>query len=243
MIPILPTMQNNFFRVAQKFFNPETLVPFFIGALFLSVLGTAVSDILKALIGDDTEGAVKIAIGSIAIFLICVWLVQKSLTQNSPSLDIGKSSPLKHKGLILLVSREEPCIKAIEYHLSKLEYCWLICSSQSFSIAEKLQQHYSQAKIQQIFVINDVYDPIEFARVVAGIYERLPQGLTKKDIIADFTGMTALGSVGTAIASLLIGRSKLQYTPAESQEGRLTGRSLNPIEIVLKERRLYESKT
>ncbi len=55
--------------------------------------------------------------------------------------------------------------------------------------------------------------------------------------------MTALGSVGTAIASLLIGQSKLQYTPAESKEGKLTGRCLPPIEIVLKEKRLFPAKT
>lgn len=235
-------MQNNFSQAAKRFFNPETLIPFFIGAIFLAVLGNATSDILKAIIGDNIEGAVKIAIGSVVIFILCVWFVGKSLTKDSSTIDIGKSSPRQHKGLVLLVSREEPCRKAIEHHLPKLEYCWLICSSQSFNIAKQLQQNFPQLKIPEPLVINDVYDPVEFAHVFRNIYDNLPPHWTKEDIIADFTGMTAQGSVGIAIASLLMRRSRLQYTPAESRNGKPTGNSLNPIEIALVEKRLVRGR-
>lgn len=51
-------------------------------------------------------------------------------------------------------------------------------------------------------VINDIYDPLEFYRQVKRIYQNLPNNWTKKDIIADFTGMTAQGSVGMALASV-----------------------------------------
>jgi hypothetical protein len=231
-------MQSNFSQAAKRFFNPETLIPFLIGAIFLSVLGNAISDILKAFIGDTTEGAVKIAISSVFIFAFSVWLVEKSLTKNSPPMDLGKSSPQQHKGLILLVSREEPCRKAIEHHLPQLEKCWLICSSQSLNTAKQLQQNFPQIKMPEPLVINDIYDPIEFARVVRNIYDNLPSQWTKDDIIADCTGMTALGSVGTALASLLMKQSRLQYTPAELRNGEPTGNCLSPIEIVLKEKRL-----
>lgn len=62
----------------------------------------------------------------------------------------------------------------------------------------------------------------------------LTQGWTPDDIIADFTGMTAQASVGMVLASLSV-QSPLQYTPAQSQDGKPTGRSLNPIEITLNE--------
>ena len=230
-------MQNNLFQVAKRFFNPETLIPFFLGAIFLSVLGNAISDILKAIIGDSIGSAIKISIGSILIFIFCVWLLNKSLNTNLPPMDLGKSSPRKHRGLILLVSREEPCRKAIKHHYPKLEYCWLICSLQTSNIAKQLEQDFPKLKIPQLQIINDVYDPIEFSRAVTKIYDRLPNGLTKNDVISDFTGMTAQGSVGMTIASLLMRKSRLQYTPAELRDGKPTGNSLNPIEIVLNRKR------
>ncbi len=74
--------------------------------------------------------------------------------------------------------------------------------------------------------------------MVRNIYDNLPPRWTQEDIITDCTGMTALGSVGTAIASLLMRQSRLQYTPAEFRNGEPTGNSLNPIEIVLTKKRL-----
>jgi hypothetical protein len=235
-------MHNNFPQVAQRFFNPETLIPFLIGSIFLSVLGNTATDILKAIVGDTTPDTVKIAIGSVLIFIFCVWLLGKSLTANLPPIDLGKSSPRKHKGLILLVSREEPCSKAIEHHLPELKYCWLICSSQTINVAKKLQQDFPKLIIPEPLVITDVYDPVEFSHMVMDIYDRLPSRWTKDDIIADFTGMTAQGSVGMTIASLLMRQSNLQYTPAESRDGKPTGNSLNPIEITLTGRRLARSR-
>ncbi|MEO1372943.1 MAG: CRISPR-associated protein [Cyanobacteria bacterium J06635_10] len=235
-------MQNSFFEVAKSFFNPETLIPFLIGAIFLSVLGNAISDILKAIIGNSINDAIKIALGSVLIFIFCVWLVAKSLAKNLQPVDLGKSSPRKHKGLILLVSREEPCRKAIEHHLPQLKYCWLICSSQTLNVAKKLQQDFPKLIIPEPLIIKDVYDPVEFSHAVINIYDNLPNHWTKNDIIADFTGMTAQGSVGMTIASLLMRQSSLQYTPAESRDGKPTGNSLNPIEIVLTKRRLSRSQ-
>lgn len=242
MLKLKLNIQNSYFQVAKSFFNPETLIPFLIGAIFLSVLGNAISDILKAIIGDTTSDAVQIAIGSVVIFIFCVWLVAKSLTTNLPPMDLGKSSPRKHKGLILLVSREEPCRKAIEHHLPELKYCWLICSSQTLNVAKKLQQDFPKLIIPEPLVIKDVYDPVEFSHMVMNIYDNLPSRWTKDDIISDFTGMTAQGSVGMTIASLLMRQSSLQYTPAETRDGNKTGNSLNPIEIVLAGRRLARSK-
>lgn len=228
-------MQNNFSKAAKIFFNPETLIPFIIGTMFLSVLGNALTQLLFNIFGTTTSAAVGIALGSVLIFIFSVWFLARSLAKmRSPEIDLGKIPPKKHKGLMLLVSRDEPCRKAIEYHLPQLEYCWLICSSQSIDIAKKLKQDFPQLKIYDPIVVNDIYDPLEFYHVVRKIYKNLPKGWTIEDAIADFTGMTAQASVGMVLASLSV-QSPLQYTPAESNDAQPTGRSFNPMEITLKQ--------
>ncbi|MEG4633852.1 hypothetical protein QUB56_30485 [Microcoleus sp. AR_TQ3_B6] len=53
-------------------------------------------------------------------------------------------------------------------------------------------------------------------------------------MIADFTGMTVLGSVGMVLACRSLG-NQLQYTPADlKDDGKPSGRSLNPLELVFK---------
>lgn len=236
-------MKINLSRTAKHFFEPDTLVPFLIGTLFLSVTGNAASDILKIIFGDDIQGLAKIIFGSTIIFIICVWLVGKALNKSPKLLDFSRANPKKHKGLILLVSREEPCRKAIEHHLPELKYCWLIHSTQSFPIIEKLQDEFPQVTFvePERLIVNDVFDPIKFADLVRDIYNALPNDCTKEEIIADFTGMTAQGSVGMAIASLLMRQTKLQYTPAAIRDGVPT-HSLNPIEIVLTEKKLVRGR-
>ncbi|WP_243147458.1 CRISPR-associated protein [Scytonema sp. UIC 10036] len=205
-------MRNNIAQTAKIFFNPETLIPFFIGSIFLSVLGNAVTQILSNVVGTSTPAALKIIVGSVLILLFSVLGVARSLTfRRSPQIDLDKLPPVKHKGLMLLVSREEPCRKAIEYHLPQLERCWLICSSQTLDLAKKLKQDFPNLTIPEPVIINDIYDPLEFYQEVRKIYKYLPQEWMVEDVIADFTGMTAQGSVGMVIASLYE-QSSLQYT-------------------------------
>lgn len=235
-------MRTNYSQVARVFFTPETLFPFIIGAIFLSVVGNSVTQILFKLFGDSVNAAFCILLGAILIFLIMLWLIKKRLEKmRSPQVSLDKQQPIKYRGLILLVSRLEPCKTAIAYHTPVLERCWLICSETTVDMAKELKQEFSQRKISgpiieigEPIIVNDVYDPIEFAQKVKGIYRNLPDGWNGEDIIADFTGMTALGSVGMALACLSSGH-QLQYTPAElKDDGKPTGRSLMPIEIVLK---------
>lgn len=228
-------MRTNFSQAAKIFFNPETLVPFLVGAIFLSVLGNSITQVLYNSFGTSTTSVLKIALGAVCIFVLSVLLFAKGLSRlNSPEVKLDKLPPVKHRGLILLVSKLEPCQKAIEYHQPVLERCWLICSTQSLELAQQLQRDYLKLKISDPIVINDVYDPLEFYKCVKKIYASLPKDWTGQDIIADFTGMTAHASVGMVLASLSP-QYQLEYTPAESnKDGKLTGRSLDPIEIVLK---------
>jgi hypothetical protein len=236
-------MRKKFDQVARVFFSPETFLPFMIGAIFLAVLGDAVSQILSKLVGESVEAYFSIALGSVLIFGVMVWLLGKILDKQlqSPQLNLDKQPPIKHRGLILLVSRPEPCKAAIDFHSSVLERCWLICSPSTLPIANELKQEFTKLKIADPIVVNDVYDPLEFFQKVKRIYSNLPQGWTGDDVIADFTGMTAQGSVGMVLASLSP-EHQLQYTPAEFKEGKQTGRCLLPIEIVLK-RQLNNAET
>ncbi|MDJ0675470.1 MAG: CRISPR-associated protein [Calothrix sp. MO_167.B42] len=226
-------------RAIKPFFEPDTIVPFLIGTVFLSVTGNAISDILKQLIGEDVQSLTRIIIVSIIIFITCVWLVSKSLKKSAKQFDLSRANPQQHKGLILLVSREEPCRKAIEHHLPKLKYCWLIHSSQSAPIVKNLQKDYPQVSFAnpEQLIVNDIFDPIKFIDLVTEIYKKLPNNCHKDEVIGDFTGMTAQGSVGMAIASLLMHKTKLQYTPVAMQNGK-PSHSLTPIEILLTEKRM-----
>lgn len=224
-------MRQNLSRTVQIFFSPETFVPFLIGSTFLAVLGNAITQVLFNLWGDSTQAAIAIAVGAVLIFAMSVALFAKGLEKIEPTTLPGTRQPKKYQGLVLLVSREKPCQVAITYHVPELQHCWLLCSVQTRSIAESLVSTFSSKhKIQfNIVVINDVYDPWEYYQEVRKIYRNLPNGLLKERVIADYTGMTAHGSVGIVLSSLAV-KSPLQYTPAHPNDPR---ESLEPIEIIL----------
>lgn len=214
-----------------------------LGSVFLAVLGNAVYDILKNSLGNQTPALVRIAIGSLLIFFASVgfvsWLVSKRLSRlSSVTPALTKDNPEKHRGLILLVSQKEPCQQAIRYHLPKLQRCWLICSTQTLAIAEKLRQEFPLVCHDDPIVINDVYNPLEFRARINEIYlKRLPRGWAETDVIADYVGTTAHGSVGMVLAALGTDRP-LQYTPAKlDPETRRPVGCLPPIEIVLQPNR------
>jgi hypothetical protein len=236
-------MRTNFSQVARVFFTPETLFPFIIGAIFLAVLGNSVTQILFSVFGTSAEASLYIALGSVLIFGSSVWLFGKGLEKlRSPQMNLNKQPPIKHQGLILLVSRLEPCKAAIDFHSPVLKCCWLICSTTTLSIANELKQEFPNIKIPAPIVVNDVYDPIEFFQEIKRIYRDLPEGWTEEEVIADFTGMTAQASVGMVLASLSP-EHQLQYTPAEFSDGKPTGRSLMPIEIVLKKQSNHQGNS
>lgn len=224
-------MPLNFSRTAQLFFNPETLLPFFVGSIFLAVLGNAITQILFNILGTATIAAVGIAIGSILIFAASVFFFARGLDRIDIQTLPNTRKPKQYPGLILLVSREEPCRAAIQYHLPQLKYCWLLCSAKSSTLAETIEQDFAdQPQIQfKLVLVSNIYDPLDYYEQVSKIYADLPPDITAQNIVADYTGMTAHGSVGVVLASLSP-NSPLQYTPAFPDNPQ---RSLSPIEIVL----------
>ena len=232
-------MRSNLSHAIEIFFSPATVVPFLVGSIFLALLGNATYDMLKNAIGSETPALIKIASLALFIFLLCVGSVLVIINRRVDRLrhdrpTIYKRQPKKYPGLILLVSQPESCRMAINYHLPELQQCWLICSFQSLDKAKEIIKAFPAVCLADPIVVNDVHDPIEFRDAVNEIYtHRLPLGWLSSDVIADYAGMTAHGSVGMVLANLMTDRP-LQYTPAHVDQttGKILG-SLEPIEITL----------
>jgi hypothetical protein len=236
-------MSNNFNsnlnRAIKIFFNVETFVPFLIGSLCLGIFSNALYDAIKKSIGESIPNFLIIAGSSLFIFSLAAIIFTLRLSHATQAktdpLLAKKHTPKKHQGLILLVSNQQPCQVAIEFHLPQLKQCWLICSNRSLPDAQALKGKYGdQVIIDEPIIINDVYNPSEYAAWIDRIYtEMLPKDWQESDIIADFAGMTANGSVGMALLCSNKNRP-LQYTPAviDPKTGRIIG-SADPIEINL----------
>jgi hypothetical protein len=227
-------MTPRFVRTAKSFFNPEMVFPFLLGATVLSVFGNAVTMVLTKWLGETVWVGLAIALGSVLVFAFSVWLLSRSLARIHPQVVTATQhrNPAKRRGLILLVSRPETCRAAITYHRPELEMCWLLCSTRSLDVARDLIQEFREIRFAEPIVVNDVNDPLEFRNRIDEVYSKLPRGWSESDVVGDYTGMTAHGSVGMALASLKPHRP-LQYTPAQYDEQLRALAPLEPIEIEL----------
>lgn len=230
-------MRSRFSKTAAVFFNPETLLPFLLGSIFLAVLGGAVWEILFTLVlrlnnDNNLWAALQIAGGSLLIFLFSVLLFARGLDRLNPETLADARTPGQHRGLILLVSRAEPCHVAISHHAGTLERCWLLHSDQTKAIADAIANAYTGSPIQfKLVHVNDIYDPMEFYHHIRRIYAQLPPDWLPQQVMADYTGMTANASVGMVLASLTP-KAPLQYTPLNPNRNE----SMMPIEIALRSR-------
>lgn len=223
------------------FFNPETIAPFLLGSVVLTILGNTIYDILKNTFGTDTPDLLRTGSIALLILVFAVVLVEWTITQRIKQLPHTvpfevqqKQLERQYKGLILLVSQPEACETAIRFHLPTLKRCWLICSPLTLEKAQDLCRRFPKVCLDPPIVVNDIYNPLDFRAHVTTIYRtRLPRGWQESEVIADYTGMTAHASVGTVLACVGTERP-LQYTPAKvDSQGRIVG-SLNPIRIWLR---------
>lgn len=227
-------MRVSFSYSLKRFFSPEAFLPFLIGAICMAIIGNEITEFLNKLFGDSKGTVLSIAFSAFLVLLFCVWGFKQWVSRlEPPQADFKQRKPEFKRGLILLVSKPETCRRAIEYHLPILERCWLLCSLQSLQVAESLRDEFiSRVKMSDPVVINDVNNPLEFADRVNEIYAHLPDGWRDNDAIADYTGMTAHGSVGMALACLSPARP-LQYTPGRYDAELDVVAPLDPIEITL----------
>ena len=105
-----------FAQTAKRVFSPETLLPFLFGSLALGVLSNAVFTALTNLFGTASPAVLSIAVGSLLIHGLGVWVVSRLVRGPDATTSLpGKRSPTR-RWLILLVSNKPPCEKAIEFH-------------------------------------------------------------------------------------------------------------------------------
>jgi hypothetical protein len=233
------TMRSNFAQAVNLFLNPQTLIIFLISSLSLSVLGNAVwQSLFDAFGGSANFASLKIAVITVSILLLSfTFMLIKASGFARKTGEPRKNKPARHRGLILLVSRDEPCRVAIKYHLPKLQYCWLLQTTarNSKEAIEKIQNEFSSLKgIQEPRIVNDANQPLEFYRQIEEIFKNLPSDISEEEVIADYTGLTAHASVAVVLASLKR-RCSLQYTPAILDNNEKIIGSADPIEITLRE--------
>ena len=218
----------------QLMFTPQAFFPFLTGSLALAVAGNTLYQFLAIWIGSHPQDLMRIFIGAILILGLAAFILSKYINRMRPAPPmIRKKAPFPHKGLILLVSNETTSRKAIDWHRQKLDRCWLLCSTRTLSIAQKIEEELnSSGKSVKYELVDDVFDPLECRDKVERIYQALPEDWKEDDVILDFTGMTACASVGSVLACLDEKRA-IQYTPGQYNEALKVMQPLEPVEIVL----------
>ena len=220
----------------QLLFTPAALFPFLLGSIALAVLGNAVYQLLTNWLGASTHAVCFILAGAVLIVVVTAlflgYLIHRA-RRAAPQIE--RRSPEPHQGLILLVSAEVVCRKAIEHHRPALKHCWLVHSDdpRSADVAKKLRDEL-QPRLDECELrrIKDVYNPCEILDTIHEIYRRRPGSLRESDIILDFTGMTGCASVGAVMACLGDERP-LQYTPGRYNAALQAMEPLPPIEMLL----------
>ena len=220
----------------ELLFSPDMLVPFIFGGIALSVAGNAIFTLLTKWLTTSSSALLRISLGAFLFIIFSGWLLRKFLYRRQlASFSIGKKMPAQRKGLILLVSNIIPARKAVETHKELLTKCWLICSDTSEKIGKELKNEFENESTEfEIIIIGDldVFDPAILKNKVEQIYANLPEFFIENDIILDFTGMTAVASVGSVLAC--VGKNRpMQYIPAPYNQNLKAVQPLEPIEIVL----------
>ncbi len=215
-------------------FSPDMLIPFIFGGIALSVLGNAIFMLLTNWLSTNSSALIRISLGAFLFIIMSGWVLRKFLYRRQlVNFSIGKKAPDKRKGLILLVSNILTARKAIELHKDLLTKCWLVCSYTSEKIGEELKSEFNNELLEfEIITIGDleVFDPLILRNIVDRIYSNLPEFFIENDVILDFTGMTAVASVGSVLAC--VGKNRpMQYIPAPYNQKLKAIQPLEPIEI------------
>ena len=223
--------------VFSLFFNVRIFPLFMTGTIALAVSANALYDLLLHYVGKQPSDYVKILFGCLLIIIftaIIIIGILKVLQKRKPFV-VSHPRPEKRKGLIFLLSREEPLMQAFNYHLPVLKACWLICSEQTESMAKEFRKtHIDDLDNIQIFKIADTFHWAETKTLIDDIYEKLPDKWIENDIITDLTGLTKPVSLGAILSCLIPGRP-LEYVPAMIKEKGAypvkIKNSVDPIEI------------
>jgi len=233
-------MRSSFTYTFELFFNPRTIPLFLLGSVAIGVASNATYQVCVNIFGTATPAALGIGLSALLILIVSVMLVYLVLWRKLAQVPQPEyRTPAARRGLIYLVSQPEPCLTAVRHHAAVIERLWLVCSTKTAEMAEKLKRDVQQIVARlgndcvQLCPVHDVNDPLEFFRLVEGIHQNLPAGWSSDQVIADYLGMTSNSSVGMALACVLHGWP-LEYTQPRFDENRQPLEPLPPREIVLR---------
>lgn len=217
-----------------RFFDSKRVATFLAGAVAVAVLGNAAYDLLKRAAGDDARVLAGVAAGAVGLLVGAAGLLTWWAARPGVIVPPRGVPAVPRRGLVLLVSRAEPCREVIRHHRSAVRRVWLVCSPDSAPVAQAVAadpELTADGRAVEVLTVDDVYDPRGvFDAVVGGVFGRLPPGWTPADVIGDFTGLTAPASVGLVLGCLQAGGA-VEYTPAEYDADRRPVRPLPPVEV------------
>ncbi|HKZ78457.1 MAG TPA: hypothetical protein VI750_05920 [Pyrinomonadaceae bacterium] len=219
-----------------------TLLGVAVSATVISYGGKLLEHILESPFQGFSSGArgILISLALIALALspvMLAWLWQRSRFIGSASIREGEP-PERKRGLILLVSRPESAMHAVEFHFQDgsgpLETVWLIPSNgqeadryggATWEVAEAIREHIKELSNNRLRVEihetgvspGDAQDTFDY---VNRIFRR--RTYNSSEIIADFTGGTKPMTVGMVMACLPRDR-ELQYVPYNKTTGQMDG--------------------
>jgi hypothetical protein len=205
--------------------------------------GKLLEHILEVPFHGFSSGAKGVLISVLLMAIACLpvllaWLWQKSRLVHDDKIREGEKPELK-RGLILLVSRLDSAMHAIEYHLQKdrgpLESVWLVpsngseqerCGQSTVPVAEEIKEKCKKLPVTRHLRVEihetgvspaDAQDTFDY---VNRIFRR--GSYKAEEIIADFTGGTKPMTVGMVMACLPRDR-ELEYVFYNSSTGKMDG--------------------
>lgn len=196
---------------------------------------------LKTVSPDARAALVSLLLIAIACLpVLLAWLWQKSRLVHDERIREGEK-PEPKRGLILLISRFDSAMHAIEYHLQKdcgsLESVWLVPSngreSEKFGpatidVAEQIKtQCKTLAKTKHVDLRVEIHEtgvsPADAQDTFDYVNRIFRRGTYKPgEIIADLTGGTKPMTVGMVMACLPRDR-ELEYVPYNKITGQMDG--------------------
>lgn len=139
--------------------------------------------------------------------------------------------PPQYPGLIVLYSRKETALAALEHHSPALKHCWLIVTPEMQASAGETIAQFPAVRFSALSISN-LYNAQACYEIVRHIYQQGVgnMGLRPEQVIADITGGTKPMTMGMIVACLE-GGFAIEHVPTKYDSNGNPQGPLPPIEI------------
>jgi hypothetical protein len=208
----------------NKLFSAEKGQPllFIVMIYLVGAITNALADVLK---GWLTPWQITLG-GTIIIILFMLFvnpfskLINKIV--NSGTFSTTTLQKKSYKGLIVFASKGDnpSAANAIREHINNLKKCWIITGDtneiegskkNALSLTEIFKEELKKKNDPNFFQIVEMpgefaYDPAKVYEKIESIFADLPEGITEKDVISDYTGGTKSMTAGMILSCALPSR-------------------------------------